>query len=729
MIQGEEPSNSADLSACEKEPIHIPGSIQPYGYLFVVDGQGNICQASQNSSELLGGPLDELLGVSASVRLGFHADHPPTQATFGDRVFDVSVRLSGAVKIVELEPAGEMSVDPATAIRELTVNLPNAETIRELSVHVVRLVRTLCGFDRVMVYRFLPDDTGVVIAEEVAPDIPSYLGLHYPASDIPPQARALYVKNWTRLVADVDYAPSPIVPTLTPATGKPLDMGTCALRSVSPIHVEYLKNMGVQASMSISLVRDGRLWGLVACHHMSPWYGGKKLRETCELIGQLASLQIGALEDRREAQFLSRGDQTLRSITERMKEIPDFLEGLAQSESELLDLVNAVGAAVIRDGRCHLVGATPSTTEVMRLTRGISAHVEEGPFATNRLSEVVPEASRYASITSGVLAICISANFEDYVLWFRPEVVETVNWAGNPDKGPSEAPGTNMLRPRTSFALWQQEVRHRSSPWHPAELTLAKHLRIAILENELRSLNAHLEKRVQDRTAALQKAVDELNGFTYSVSHDLRTPLRGMVGNSHIIIEEYGDKVPVGLKTMLRQIESNALRMANLVDDLLAFARLGRQELTTTPVNLSSIARRSADRLREHGWPCEGLDIEIEQEMRTVGDANQLEMLLTILIENGCKYRKEGDKPQVSIRSEDRHGQMVYEVSNVGIGFDNVYSDRLFKPFERLHRESEYPGTGIGLANAKRIVERHGGSIWANGRPQEGASFYFTLGS
>jgi light-regulated signal transduction histidine kinase (bacteriophytochrome) len=252
-------------------------------------------------------------------------------------------------------------------------------------------------------------------------------------------------------------------------------------------------------------------------------------------------------------------------------------------------------------------------------------------------------------------------------------------------------------------------------------------LRILILENEIKSVHASLEERVRARTLALQKAVDELNGFTYSVSHDLRAPLRAMVGYSRIILEEYTEEASSGLLDKLRRIESNALRMANLVDDLLAYARLGRQELQTVSTNLTALAHKCANTLIQQGWPCEGLALHVQEGMVAQVDPVQIEILLTILIENGCKYRIREEPAEIWISAVRHPDQMVVEVRNRGIGFDNKFLDRIFRPFERLHRDEQYPGTGIGLANASRIVERHGGSIWADGRPGEGASFFFSV--
>ena len=325
-------------------------------------------------------------------------------------------------------------------------------------------------------------------------------------------------------------------------------------------------------------------------------------------------------------------------------------------------------------------------------------------------------------MASGLLAACHSHRNGDYVLWFRPEYVRTVTWAGNPHKPAEPTPG-ERLRPRSSFAEWQETVRHRSRPWKKSEIQAATELRIAILEAEIVALNQELERRVADRTEALQKAVDELNGFTYSVSHDLRTPLRSMVGHSRILIEEHAGDLDRRVRDGLTSIETAALKMSALVDDLLQYARLGRQEVRRQPIDLSQLAAQALGRLTAAGWPCENASVRIEPGLKAEGDPALIEIVLTTLLDNGCKYRHLGHGAQVEFGKDDRG----FFVRNRGIGFDMRYLHKVFEPFQRLHRDEEYPGTGIGLANAKRIVERHGGQIWAEGRPGEGATFWFTL--
>jgi light-regulated signal transduction histidine kinase (bacteriophytochrome) len=726
-----------DLTTCDREPIHIPGSIQPHGAMFVLRAEDGVVDQVSASvhhhfgiapGSVLGQPFAGVLDARERDEALAFLERAVTEPVGGVLLFrgcvcEASVHLAGPLLILELVPdrSGE-DRDLYGDLRDALSELRNAASVRQLATSVARHVRRIAGFDRVMVYRFLEDESGTVIAEDRRQDLEPYLGLHYPASDIPQQARALYVRNWIRTIHDSGYVPSPLVPSDNPTTGSPLDMSRASLRSVSPVHVEYLRNMGVAASMSVSLVRENRLWGLIACHHGTPWFGAADLRAACELIGQIASLQIDTVEAREERAFRDRSQRLQGELVRRMAGPDGIAQGLRGNAVDLLDLVNATGAAVVHGGHVALVGATPTEGQVKAIVELLRDRCWPEPFATDCLSEHLPEAAAYASVASGLLAACHSQRTNDFVMWFRPEVVRTVTWAGDPHK-PAEPTSSDRLRPRTSFAAWQETVRYRSRPWKRVEIRAATDLRIAIMEREIFALNQELERRVQERTEALQKAVDELNGFTYSVSHDLRTPLRGMVGHSRILVEEHSEALDRKVRDGLQSIEAAALKMSALVDSLLQYARLGRQEVRRESVDITELAHQVTRKLAAAGWPCENANVHVQPGLQAEADPALVEIVLTTLIDNGCKYRTRGQPAHVEV-GRDANGFYVY---NRGIGFDMQYVQKVFEPFQRLHRDQEYPGTGIGLANARRIVERHGGTLWAEGVPGEGATFWFTL--
>ncbi|MGY1595040.1 SpoIIE family protein phosphatase [Geodermatophilus sp. SYSU D00708] len=508
------PGTPIDLSNCEREPIHVPGSIQPRGVLLAVDEpELVVVQASENLADLvgldwraaLGRRLPEVLGMAAAEAVARSAsafgdlrERNPVEVTLDvdgspvpvDALLHRAVVGEGTppatVLVVELEPAhGPRPFSfPNTyqAVRGTVGELNRASTLQELYDITAAAVRQLTGFDRVMVYRYDADYNGEVVAEAKAPGLNSFLGLHYPASDIPAQARALYEKNWIRLISDVDYVPARLQPAALPATGEPLDLTYSALRSVSPIHVEYLQNMGVRASMSLSLLRDERLWGLIACHHYSgPHAPPYATRAAAEFLGSTLSVR---LVDRAEEDEVHRALQvrsTLAWLTAAtLDEDRPLAETLLGSPS-LLDLLPADGVVVALQGRTGSRG-TPLPDGAAEAVASWAAARSEDVVATDSLRLEAPALAEVAEPACGVLVLPLPDG--QYVLWHRAEAVRTVDWGGDPhNKAIAAREGDEIrLSPRRSFDRWRETVRDRAEPWRAHELAEVAQLRTHLLE-------------------------------------------------------------------------------------------------------------------------------------------------------------------------------------------------------------------------------------------------------
>jgi two-component system, chemotaxis family, sensor kinase Cph1 len=523
---------SSNLANCAIEPIHIPGSIQPHGCLIAFDPRTLIVSnLSSNSAEFLGAgspavpgsSIDAHLPAAASAWLRDTLQRPAADReafrwSAGDRQLLALVRVSDGLALLEVEhDPGDDTAAVAHAVERGLRRLAAAESFDALLGETVRLVRGLTGFDRVMVYRFDEDGHGSVIAESKTDELEPYLGLHYPESDIPRQARELYVRQWFRAIPDARYTPVPVVPPLRPDTARPIDLTHCALRSVSPVHLEYMANMGVQASMSVSLLVGGRLWGLVNAIHRTPLAMSLRLRDACESIGRLVSLQLSALEatDLQRAERANAG--ALARLVAVMREADDeVLGGLLAEPDALLALVHAQGAAFVGDGVVRSCGVCPPDAEVLRLAHwALEQAGADGVFHSHEVPPAGADAKPDPR-ASGLLAIALPTPETRCIVWFRPEVVQTVNWGGEPGKNVevASADGVPRLHPRRSFALWQQTVRGRSLRWGAAELRAAVDLRRSAIEIDL----AAKFRREQDAV----RVRDELVAV---VSHDLRTPL------------------------------------------------------------------------------------------------------------------------------------------------------------------------------------------------------------
>ena len=313
-------------------------------------------------------------------------------------------------------------------------------------------MRRITGFDRVMIYKFDPEWNGEVIAEAKAEDIGSYINHRFPASDIPSQARRLYALNSIRYIPTVDYRPAGLLGTADLA--EPLDMSFSVLRSVSPIHLEYLKNMGVAASMSVSLLHDGRLWGLVACHHRSPRDLPYMIRQNCKLIGQAASSQVRVQEATSNYSYYMERTTMRAKFIERVAGVQHFAEGLTGFRPNMLDFVEASGAAVFWEDRCTTVGETPDEGTLERLREWVKSRISGSLYWTDSLPSVYESAAEWKDAVSGLLARGILRERSCYVKWFRPEVVRTVTWGSNQNKASDVDEQTVCINPRKSLEAW-----------------------------------------------------------------------------------------------------------------------------------------------------------------------------------------------------------------------------------------------------------------------------------
>jgi two-component system, chemotaxis family, sensor kinase Cph1 len=730
------PDATAD-DLCAREPIHIPGSIQPHGALLVLDRNSlEIIQVSANAAAYFGHELSrgkqadvfysESTALSSRLRdwLAGGELYYRDLVALGDRGFHVSGHATAQGILLEFEVA--VAEPPRSGglhhrlHRLLDVIEPLAE-ITHIAEAAAAEIATLCGFDRVMTYRFAEDGSGVVLAEVSADGEPRYLDLRFPASDIPAQARRLYVANRLRLIADVDYPPVPLDPPLSPLDDRALDMSLGTLRSVSPVHLEYLRNMEVRASMSVSLVIDGQLWGLIACHHGEPRMVSPRVRAACEMTGRVIAQRIGArlrMAEAAERLALSRTGTRLLTYLARSESLDGALE---YSPEAWLHIAGAGGCAVLVQGTVQCLGETPPQEEVAVLGQWLRARPVDTLYETDCLSAAFPSAEAYSDRASGLLAISISQLHASYIMWFRPEVVRTVRWAGEPSKSPEgggEVPLT--LNPRHSFAEWRQKVAQRSAPWRSAEIESAREFRHAVIGLVLRQAETRA-----GMAAALERTNAELESFSYSVSHDLRAPFRHIIGFAELLGQREGKLDPTS-RRYLDTITDSALAAGHLVDDLLSFSRLGRAQLAVSPIDMSKLVREV---LRSLEGAMKGREIEtdIGDLPPTVGDATLLRQALLNLIDNAVKYSRGRSPARIQIDGKMIDGRAVYRVVDNGAGFDMSYAGKLFGVFERLHGAEQFEGTGIGLALTKRIIERHGGKISAVARLNEGATFTFEL--
>ena len=723
-----------DLTDCDREPIHIPGTIQPFGVLMVLaEPSLTITQISENVDDHLSVRVDDVLGQPLSALLDpastaavrealvdarWH-DLNPIQIVARGKRFDGIVHRHDGAAILELEPNPGPPLGIPHPFRAALIRLQRVATCAELGEVLVEQMRRVTGFERVLFYRFHEDDHGSVDAEAKEPDLKPYLGLHYPASDIPAQARALYCKNWLRLIFDRSAKPARVLPTLRPDTSGYLDLSYSVLRSVSPIHLEYMANMGVQASMSISLIVRDRLWGLISClNHTSPRRVSHETRMACEFLGRLASLQIGAFDDQYQlAQRTSRRaiEEDLAGVMRESAAEVGVLEVLLTRPEELMGLVSAEGVAVVSAGEVVSRGRTPSHALIQDIATWVEKNEAFRPFATASLGTAFALARDASDVASGLLTFALPGANQRRLLWFRPEIIQTVSWGGDPSK-PVAAAGDDRLRPRHSFDMWSEEVRFRAWPWTASNLEAADEL-------QRRAIEVDLERRVSSE----QRAVRQRDELLAVVSHDLRNPLASILleAKTMLRLTTADDENVRVLRQCAEGIEESVTRMISLTNELLDLASI---ESHRVQLNLRRVESRKLveDALRSASAPAKAkaitLAVESIDSPSVIADPERIFRVLSNLLGNAIKFTPV--RGTITVRAALRGDDFSIAVADTGPG---IAADDLPHVFERHWKgASTTPGSGLGLYIARGIVEAHGGKIWAESSAA-GARFTFTL--
>ncbi len=725
---------------CASEPIQIPGAIQPHGFLVSLRTNGRVAQVSANIADwsgvaaeaLLDGPLSAAIGMEAAARVESKLSvlkdgeimQLGTVARAAQQTWALVLHRRAGVAIVELEQTrreGDVFESMYPLIRAFLMRVQSLRTVTELVELAVHEIAAITGFGRTLVYAFEPPEgDGRVLAEALQDGYDSYLGQRFPAADIPTQARALYKQNRIRLIADADYVPQPLLPTLHPETGAPTDLTDASLRSVSPVHIRYMKNMRTRASMSMSIVVDDKLWGLISCHHASARIPPFEARIACEHIAQLLSVQIEAREAQIEAANRLVARKTLGALLAKMSNAKHFVDALVSDAADLLAITASQGAAIVFEGRITCVGLTPSEPDIEKLLTWLVEQPDD-LVCTSHAAQIFPWA-REATSFAGFCAVSLSKVFRHYVIWFRPELIETIAWAGDPRAKLSRL--SNTMSPRESFDLWTEIVRERAVRWGAQELEVAAEFRTALL-----AIVLSRAEELANLALELTQANRELEEFSYTVSHDLRAPLRHIHNFAALLNDRDGENLSERGRSFIARIIGASELGGRLVDELLAFAQMGRAAIERRPVDLAVIVKEIVD--------SESLDASVRVTWQigalpvVSGDVVFLRRAVQNLVSNAIKFTRNQENPIITIGAypgkDDRTGFEIVYVKDNGVGFDMAYADKLFRVFQRLHREDDFEGTGIGLANVRRIVERHGGDVWADARLNGGATFFVAL--
>ena len=739
----------ATMLNCESEAIHIPGTIQSHGFLLAVtEFNYTVAFCSENCVEFLNKTHIELLGKNLETIFSkadienfqqqfneFSTDLlRPFIINYNEKSFHVTAHKSDEVIILEFEIFVDAKMDlPDLLIqmKRFAYHTERADNLQSLCQDIADETRSITGYDRVMIYRFDKDYNGEVFAESKKEDLKPFLHLHYPHTDIPSQARELYLRNLIRMKVDVGYTPVPIY-TIDGVLKKNsnLDLSMAILRSVSSMHLQYLKNMEVGATFVISLIHHKKLWGLISCHHYSTKHIPYYTRLAAHLQGIFLSSQIDVRQLADEFELAKKIGKKIVDLQNLFINNPNTITQKS-TLLKLKDLINADGVMLHYNEEIYTEGNLPGKQERDDLINWLKSAKGSHSFNTHQLYKHYAGATQIANSVAGVVYLPLSDNNKNCIVWTRREVEKNINWAGHPSKAVNRNEESLMLSPRKSFEIWKQAVKFTSEEWKTPELKEAEAISAAIQRQlHLADLQEE-EKRYLTLNEKLQKTNDELANMNWISTHDLKEPLRKIQVYSSIILERDGDNIPGSVKENVLRMQKSAGKMQVLINDLLTYSKVVNDEKKLDPVDLNEIIEAILQDFKENIEE-KNISIQLHNLPTVYGIQFQLRQLFLNLISNSIKFIRPGVLPVINISGENVMSEKINYASKTfykiivkdnGIGFDAAYKEKVFKIFQRLHSQTEFMGTGIGLSICKKIAELHGGYIEAHGVEGEGATF------
>lgn len=727
-----------NLENCEDEAIHIPGLIQPHGFLIAVDVNTSIINVcSENISEFLAVDHTAVLGKHINSVFEFsldthikdiQEDTGEQKITFNEvcagKLLAFTIHKSDNTIIVEGETTENHPNEEAklyNASKKLLSYIEDTNSLKDLCNSVAQAIKEITGYDRVMIYKFDQEYNGEVYAEVKEEHLESFLGLHYPHTDIPPQARALYIKNLLRIIGDVNYQPVKLF-TYDKSNLETLDLGLSVLRSVSPIHVQYLNNMGVGATLTVSLLHKGKLWGLIACHHYGTKFLSQEVRNTVKLHGHFITSQIDVRILNEQYEISNQANQCVDKLT--AKELP-FVRASVQelfNDDAIYNLCNSNGVVAFIGGEYYTRGNVPEENKLATYIDLLVQEKNQNTFISSNMPQLHQLENGVLQEFPGVLFYRLDN--VNYIAWFRVPTIKTITWAGDPSKAIEK--DKNGLSPRKSFQSFEERVKDTSKPWLTPEIEAAQKFRL-FLQSLVRSILTNEDKERQRILSENLKAVNtELENISWISTHDLQEPLRKIRMMASTLLEnpEQYQVTDIVVKRITRMAKS-AERMQNLVRNILDYNKTSAELQELEEIDFYALMVKIEEDIKE-SLKEEGATMQVSKDLPTIsGIPFLIKQCVLNIISNALKFKfPERDvviQVYTDVADEKSDLYHVVAIKDNGIGFDQEHKDKIFKIFSRLHSKSEFEGTGIGLAFCKKIMLKHNGFIRADGVKDIGA--------
>ncbi|PUA28103.1 MAG: hypothetical protein B0W54_16575 [Cellvibrio sp. 79] len=726
------------LQQCAREPIHTPNCIQPHGLMLVTqDTADEIIQVSENviqhlgisAADCIGKNLNDVIGgdnlavINKAIREADLAPYKFTSVMLANKPYDAVVHFSRHYKVIEFEPKTIADKDSLQQVyedlRNYSIEAQQAHEMESLYDLIVSHVRKITGFDRVKLYKFDDSWNGSVVAENRADYMNSYLGLNFPASDIPEQARRLYSINYLRLIPDIRYKPSPLYPAFADGARKPLDMSYSILRSVSPVHIQYLENICVEASMSISIMQDNKLWGLIACHHQTSLHISHSIRVLCEIIAHIFSAKLTTMR-----RSLDNQRQELRKLLiEKLSlssSMDTFESTIARNSEAALQAMDADGIAIFADSKFFYFGETYEQECIEKLANWYRKFGNKSVVHTSFVGDYFKHDPMLKELTGGALFVPIGMYSDDIAIWFRKARIKSVNWAGNPEKPVEQTKAGYRLTPRSSFELWQTTVKGHSKNWSFTDIETAESIAQIILENS--KIQADIANRAK-------------TDFLSHMSHELRTPLGAIISIIQVLNRD--KTLTNDQKKLISNLEVSSESLFNLINDLLDISKIEANEfsLEIVPFKIAELVEdvRSIMSVKAAEKNLQlGISYQAAKDYEFQGDKTKIKQVLFNLVNNAIKFTERGFVNLFASISDSMHPEIKIlnlEIIDSGIGIDESKLDAIFGKFIQADSSTAriYGGTGLGLSICKSIVDLIGGDIIVTSKVGLGSNFKVSL--
>ncbi|PQA95947.1 histidine kinase [Chryseobacterium shigense] len=721
---------------CHEEPIHIPGYIQSFGYLIGIDaGSHSITLFSRNITdiftvekaeqlfdrkltdfpEIFRSVIDSDLYTSIQDFTKRENETHFDKVFIGGKEYHFSILRSGKHIFLEFEAVQE---NPNKRISNKYDNFYVIDNEKELWEQLLSTLSKIVNYDRMMVYKFMMDGSGKVIAEKRDENMESYLGLHYPESDIPRQARELYLKKRKRIFSNVYSETVPLISR----SDESIDLTFVGSRGMSPVHGQYIKNSGASSSFSVSIIIDDYLWGLVTCQNSEAKHIDLEDRVQAGIFTALASNAYSSFKSKNELNYRLELNERASQLKAEFLKHNNLFDSLADNKGKLRKLPEADGLVIISDGEPVTVGTVPEREAIDRIAHWALENTKESIYVSRTFLKDYGEELELTENAAGIIIYFIERSKKEMLIWFRKEFSEHINWAGNPEKQVGvilqNGEEKHIISPRTSFHIFTENIKGNSKRWNSRDISSVQAIRDVILETSHKQYNA-----IKALNNELRKVNEELDSFSYTISHDLGTPLTVMKLNAQMLLSNFEktEKNRNKLTSIVEEIDN----MAEMMHDVLELSRAKHSEIELERLQPSNTILKISENAKIT-FESPKSEIIIKECPDVLADKTMLHQVFLNVINNAVKYSSHRDEPRVEIWGTEVDENIVYRVSDNGIGIPQEEKHKMFKIFNRMDNAKKFKGNGVGLSIVHRIMKRIGGNVDYDSN-KEGTCFILTF--